>query len=88
MSKKENSVRIGIDIGGTFTDFMVVNLVLGTAHYFSKQRPEKIPKTVLPVTPIEKVEPTAKSDFLFCPECGAKIEDPNLKFCGNCGHEL
>lgn len=86
MSISIHNVGFGI-IGGIIA--AVLSFVgMGTAHYFSKQRPEKIPKTVVPVTPIEKVEPTAKSDFIFCPECGAKIEDPNLKFCGNCGHEL
>ncbi len=27
MSGKENQIRIGIDIGGTFTDLMVINLL-------------------------------------------------------------
>ena len=86
MSIRIHNVGFGI-IGGIIA--AVLSFVgMGTAHYFSKQRPEKISKTVVPVTPSEKLEPIDKSDFIFCPECGVKIEDPNLKFCGNCGHEF
>ncbi len=80
--------NVGFGIIGGFIAAVLSFIGMGAAHYFSKQRPEKIPKTVVPATPIEKVEPIAKTDFLFCSECGAKIEDPNLKFCGNCGHEF
>jgi hypothetical protein len=33
-------------------------------------------------------ERTIPSQKKFCPECGAKIEDPNQKFCVACGSEI
>ncbi|MFX0018301.1 MAG: zinc ribbon domain-containing protein [Promethearchaeota archaeon] len=80
--------NVGFGIIGGFIAAALSFIGMGAAHYFSKQRPEKISKSIEPILPSEKVEPTGKTDFIFCPECGAKIEDPNLKFCGNCGYEF
>ena len=79
---------VGFGIIGGFIAAGLSFLGVGLAHYYSKQRPEIIPKPIEPVLPSEKIKPMAKDNWLFCPECGAKIEDPNLKFCGKCGHEI
>ena len=80
--------QVGFGIIGGFIAAGLTFLGVGLAHHYSKQRPEKVAKTIEAVLPSEKTEPIVKGDFLFCSECGAKIEDPNLKFCGNCGHEF
>ncbi|MFX1259862.1 MAG: zinc ribbon domain-containing protein [Promethearchaeota archaeon] len=83
-----NIHNVGFGIIGGIIAAVLSFVGMGTAHYFSKQRPEKIPKPIETVLPSEEKVPVAKTELLFCSECGAKIEDPNLKFCGNCGHEF
>ena len=81
-----HSVSFGI-IGG-FLAAAVAFIGAGVAHYYSKERKVKIPgkKEVMP--PTKEPSPPVKADFNTCPECGAIIEDPEKKFCGNCGFEF
>ena len=80
--------KVGFGVIGGFIAAVLSFLGVGLAQYYSKQRPEIIPKPIEPVLPSEEKGPVTKAELLFCSECGAKIEDPNLKFCGNCGHEF
>ncbi|MFX0026375.1 MAG: zinc ribbon domain-containing protein [Candidatus Hermodarchaeota archaeon] len=80
--------RVGFGIIGGFIAAVLSFLGVGLAHYYSKQRPEIISKPIEPTLISEEKTPVAKTELLFCTECGAKIEDPNMKFCGNCGHEF
>ncbi|MFW9946664.1 MAG: zinc ribbon domain-containing protein [Candidatus Odinarchaeota archaeon] len=83
---KMHSVGFGI-IGG-FLAAALAFLGVGLANYYLKERPQKVPKTTKPIVSSEEKGVIAKTELLFCSECGAKIEDSNLKFCGNCGHEF
>ena len=74
-------------IGGFIAAGMAFGAV-GAASYYSKERPMKTPKKK-EVTPMTKETTSEKeAELKFCPECGAKIEDPNIKFCGKCGFEF
>jgi len=86
MSISLHTVNFGF-IGG----FLAAGLAFGgagAAHYYSKEREEKMPKEKEISPPTEEARPPEKTEFEFCPECGAKIDDPSLKFCGKCGHEF
>ncbi|GAH38308.1 unnamed protein product, partial [marine sediment metagenome] len=37
---------------------------------------------------VEEKFPSEKAKFEFCPECGSKIEEPEIKVCGKCGFVL
>lgn len=80
--------NVGFGIIGGFISGGLAFGSAGAAHYYSKERPVKIPekKEVIPLT--KEPSPPVKAEFDTCPECGAKIEDPSTKFCGKCGFEL
>ncbi len=88
-----NSVSIPLHSAGfgVIGGFMSAGISLGgagAAHYYSKERPEKIREKKEPMPPTEKETPSEKPSLEFCPECGAEIEDPSIKFCGKCGFDF
>jgi len=75
---------VGFGIIGGFLSAIISFVGAGAARYYSKERVVTIPKEkkIMPSTGEQK--PQLKSELKYCPECGAKIEDPNTKFCGKC----
>jgi len=86
MSMSLHTVGFGL-IGG-FLAAAIAFGAAGAASYYSKERKEKIPKIEEISPPTEEASPPEKTGFEFCPECGAKIEDSEIKFCGKCGFEF
>jgi len=80
--------NIGFGIIGGFVLAALTFGSAGAAHYYSKERPVKIPEKKEVISPTKEPSPPVKAEFDTCPECGAKIEDPSIKFCGKCGFEF
>lgn len=82
----------GFGVIGGFIAGGISLVAAGVASHYSKERPVKPVTLKEPVAPVtteapQEVEETTATGTIFCPECGAKIEDPDAKFCGSCGHE-
>ena len=86
LSMNLHTVGFGF-IGGILAAILAFGAA-GAASYYSKERKEKIPKKEEISPPTEETSPPEKTEFEFCPECGAKIEDSEIKFCGKCGFEF
>ena len=80
--------NVGFGIIGAFISAGIAFGGMGAAHYYSKERPVKIPEKKEVIPPTKEPSPPVKAEFDTCPECGAKIEDPSIKFCGKCGFEF
>jgi hypothetical protein len=88
MGMTYNLHTVGFGIIGGFLGAGVAFGGAGAAHYYSKERELKIPEKKEITSPVEKAPPSEKAKFEFCPECGAKIEEDEIKFCGKCGFEF
>ena len=60
----------------------------GAAYHYSKEKTREIPKKEKIKTPTPKPSSTEALKLNKCPECGAEIIDPEIKYCGNCGYEF
>ena len=79
---------VGFGVIGGFISAGIAFGSMGAAHYYSKERPVKIPEKKDVMPPTKEPSPPIKAEFDTCPECGAKVEDPSTKFCGKCGFEF
>lgn len=80
--------NVGFGVIGVILSATIAFGSTGAAHYYLKKRPVKIPEKKEVIAPTKEPSPPVKTKFDFCPECGAKIEDPSTKFCGKCGFEF
>lgn len=74
-------------IGGFLTALIAISGA-GAAYYYSKERRPKIRDKIETKIPTEKIITSEVPKPKFCPECGAKLDDPSVKFCGNCGYQI
>ncbi len=86
MSISLHNASFGI-VGGFLTAILAI-CGAGAAYYYSKEREPKVLDKIETKIPEEKVIHAELAKPKFCPECGAQIDDPSIKFCGNCGYQF
>jgi len=85
------SISLHIVGFGLIGGFLAAGLAYGgagAARYYSKERKVIVPEKKEIIPPTKEPPASETLELKFCPECGAKIEDPEIKFCGKCGFEL